>query len=306
VTRPGGRKAAGRPGAIRFLEFVAGVLLTILALPALAIAAWAVVFGVPTPAVIAFTAGWLLLPLFHSVRAVRVFKVGVSFLLLPATLSLSPLMVREVNSRIEELRGRERTNPAAFSLRDKAGIYGLNIVMAAAAAPVYPEAALETFLMVFRPPAGRLRTFDSRFGLGSQRLRQRLAGVAREFEADTAGVREFGPAFIEWDREEYRFGNPEARYALALNQTHLRARFERQGTGWRADVRHLVGIGYPRDAYVPLITRPKLSMEEGLFWVLQEAGWLHKYNAEWRFSVGSDEFWRPDSRPRASVTRGGR
>lgn len=291
MKRPGGRRAAGRPGAIRFLEFVACFLLTILALPALAIAAWAVVFGVPTPAVIAFTVGWLLLPLFHSVRAVRVFKVGVSFLLLPAALALSPMMVREVNARIDELRARDRTNPAAYSVRDKAGIYGLNIVMAAAAAPVYPEAALETFLLVCPPPEGRLRVFRSRFGLGSRRLRQRLAEFAREFEADTARAREFGPAFIEWDREEYRFGNPEARYALALNQTHLRARFERQGTGWRADVRHVVGIGYPRDAYVPLLTRPKLSMEEGLFWVLQEAGWLHKYNAEWRFAVTSTELW---------------
>lgn len=279
-----------RPAALRLFEALFNTLLAVLALPALAIAAWAVVFGVPTPAIVAFTAGWMLLPLFHAVRAVRVLKVGVSFLLLPAALALSPMMVREVDARIDELRARDRANPVAYSVRDKAGIYGLNIVMAAVAAPVYPEASFETFLMVFPPPAGRLRVFSSRFGLGSRRLRQKLAEYVREFEADTVCVREFGPAFIEWDRDEYRFGNPEARYALALNQTYLRVRFERQGSGWRAEVRHLVGIGYPRDAYVPLITRPKLSMEEGLFWVLQQSGWLHKYNAEWRFSVGSAAF----------------
>ena len=33
----------------------------------------------------------------------------------------------------------------------------------------------------------------------------------------------------------------------------------------------------------------RLFLEEGLFWVLQERGWLHPYRAVWRWSVAADD-----------------
>ena len=271
------------------LLFLLGAALVILAVPFLLLAGWGLVFGVPTVAIVAFTVGWLLLPLFHQFKLIRVFKIGVSFLVLPATLGLAPMMVGEVDRRVEELNRRDLKNPAALSFVDKVGVYGLNIVMAAAAAPLYPEAAKETFLMCFPPPKDRLRVFHSEFGLGSARLSGKLREWVSGLAGDTVHVREFGPEFIEWSHEEYRLTNPEARYGLALNQTHLKMTATRTGNRYRLDVSHLVGIAYPSDAYVPLITRPRLRMQEGLFWVLQQSRWLHPYNAEWRFTIYSDD-----------------
>jgi hypothetical protein len=276
--------------ALRGLSVLAGALMALIAVPFLALAGWAVLFGLPTAAVLGFTAAWLLLPLFHNLEFIRVLKFGVSFMLVPATLALTPMMVSEANSRIEELSRRDRTHPAAFSLADKTGIYGLNLVMAGVAAPLYPEAARATFLLCFPAPnKEQLRIHESEFGLGSGRIRRQLEAWVLTLDTVTVAEREFGPASIVWNPDEYRFGNPEARYALALNQTQLRMKATRQGRRWRLDVRHLVGIAYPKDALVPLITRPRLSMEEGLFWVLQQSGWLHPYNALWRFTVGSDD-----------------
>jgi hypothetical protein len=48
-------------------------------------------------------------------------------------------------------------------------------------------------------------------------------------------------------------------------------------------------VKYPESIYVTLIGRPRLRIEEGLFWVLQNYGWLHPYTAEYRFSVYSDD-----------------
>jgi hypothetical protein len=48
-------------------------------------------------------------------------------------------------------------------------------------------------------------------------------------------------------------------------------------------------VRYPESAYVTLIGRPRLRVEEGLFWVLQNHGWLYPYTAEYRFSVYSDD-----------------
>jgi hypothetical protein len=270
---------------------VLGILLTLLAFPFLLLAAWGVIFGIPTVAILAFTAVWLLLPLFARVKPLLILKLGISFMLIPAMLALAPVAVGEVDRRVDELRGRDKTNPAAFSFADKLGIYGLNIVMAGAAAPVYPEAAIETFLMVLPGPRNgrRLRVFRSAFGMGSARLRAKLRDFVTGLASETLDVRDMPSTYIEWDREEYRLHNPEARYALALNQTHLWAKATREGERWRIDVTHLVGIGYPEEAYVPLLTRPRLWMEEGLFHMLENARWLHRYNAEWRFTVYSDD-----------------
>jgi hypothetical protein len=282
---------AGRRGAGRgFWSAFAGTLLFFLALPFLCIAGWAVLFGAPTAAVIAFTISWLALPLFNRIRLVRVLKLGVFFIVLPAAFALTPLMISEVDGRIEELAGRDRYDRDAFDLRDKLGIYGLNIVMGLAGLPLYPEASRETMLMVLDPGPTDRRVLRSAFGLGSPRLRLKLAGFARTLgAADTAATRQFGPARILWDASDYRFSEPEARYALALNQTTMSATARKEGGRWWIDVRHEVEIRYPDSLYATLIGRPRLRVEEGLFWVLQNAGWLHPYMAEWRFGLYADD-----------------
>jgi len=274
----------------KFLSIFGGVLLALVSLPFLLVALWGVVFGSPTAALLAFVVWWLLFPLFNNLKPIRLLKFSLSFLVIPAALALAPMMMGEVDRRVEELDRKLRSNPDGFTFIDKAGVYGLNIVMGLAAYPVYPEASRETMLMVF--PAGRAdrRVFYSRFALGSDRVRGRLKQFVKELdETDTSRIRDLGPATIEWDVTEYRLTNPEARYGLALNQTRLYAHAERQGRRWRIQVRHEVEIKYPKDLYVTLVTRPRLRMQEGLFWMLQQYGWLHPYVAEWRFTVYSDD-----------------
>jgi hypothetical protein len=159
-------------------------------------------------------------------------------------------------------------------------------MMGAAGYPLYPEASRETLLMMFEPGPLARRVFYSDFAIGSKRIRTQLQECRdRLSRGDTAAVQ----MRIVWDKSEYRLTDPEARYGLALNQTWLWLTPRRTAKGWLIDVRHDVGIEYPDSAYVTLVSRPRLRVEEGLFWVLQNCGWLHPYTAEWRFSIFSDD-----------------
>jgi hypothetical protein len=286
-------KVAHKPGR-GLLASIIGVatsfLLVLVALPFLLLAGWGLLFDTPTLAVVAFTAAWILLPLFNRIKALRVLKLAVSFVLVPAMLALAPLMIQEVDQKVEQLSRKPRGEVNAFTMQDQIGIYGLNVVMGVVGYPLYPEASRETFLMMFRPGLSGRRVFYSDFGLGSRRLRGPLRDFAARLQKpDSTYPQKYGPVWVEWPRSDYRLTEPEARYALALNQTKLAAQAERRGDRWLIDVRHEMKVSYPESVYVTLIGRPRLRVEEGLFWVLQKCGWLHPYTAEYRFSVYSDD-----------------
>lgn len=94
---------------------------------------------------------------------------------------------------------------------------------------------------------------------------------------------------IYWYPEDYVFGVDEARYALALNPTYAEFKGERQGSNWKVEIILKVQCSYPNNSYSVLINEPRLVVEEGLFWVLQEAGWLHPYTARWHHSYTLEE-----------------
>jgi hypothetical protein len=270
--------------------FIAGFVLLLFALPFLLLGTWALVFRVPVLAIPAFVTAFVLLPVLNQSGAVKWLKVILAFMLLPGFLVVAPFAIRQLDRHIAELRQKDRGNVASFTLVDKAGIYGLHVLMGVAAFPIYPEASREALLMSLPPGRDRRRVFESDFALGSRRVREKLREFSRSLaQDDTARVRQYGPVHVEWDASEYRLTEPEARYGLALNQTNLSATATREGKRWQIDVTHIVGIGYPKDGYVPLISWPRLWMEEGLFYVLEQCGWLHRYNVEWRFSVDSDD-----------------
>jgi hypothetical protein len=287
------KKAASRTGGSligRLAGIVAGIILFLLALPFLLLAGWGLLFNAPTLAVVAFTAAWILVPLFNRIKAVRVLKFGVSFVLVPATLALAPLMMQEVDQKVEQLSRKPRNDMSAFTMQDRVGVYGLNIVMGVVGYPFYPEASKETMLMMFEPGPSARRVFHSDFGLGSYKIRAPLRDFATRLQrGDSTFSSSYGPVRVEWLRSDYRLTEPEARYALALNQTKLTARAERRGERWLIDVRHEMEVKYPESISVTLVGRPRLRVEEGLFWVLQNCGWLHPYTAEYRFSVYSDD-----------------
>jgi hypothetical protein len=55
------------------------------------------------------------------------------------------------------------------------------------------------------------------------------------------------------------------------------------------EVRLQVRCEYRKNSLVTLIAKPELKVEEGLFWILQQSGWLHPYIAEYHFHVDSRE-----------------
>lgn len=289
VPRKPARRSGGGPIA-RLVGAIASSFLFLFAVPFLLLAGWGLLFDVPTLAVLAFTAAWILLPLFNRIKAIRLLKFATSFVLVPATLALLPLMMQEVDRKVEELSRKPRKDMSAFTFEDRLGIYGLNIVMGAVGFPLYPEAARATLLMMLDPGPLTRRVFYSDFGLGSYKVKASLRDFAAGLRPDdTVSVRSHGPVGIRWDKSDYRLTDPEARYALALNQTRLEARAERRGERWLIDVRHEMEVRYPESVYVTLVARPRLRIEEGLFWVLQNHGWLHPYTAEYRFTVWSDD-----------------
>ena len=75
---------------MRLLSAVVNSMLFLVAVPILLLAGWGLLFSVPTLSVVAFTAAWILLPLFNNFKAVRVLKLGVSFVLVPADLFTPP------------------------------------------------------------------------------------------------------------------------------------------------------------------------------------------------------------------------
>jgi hypothetical protein len=159
-----------------------------------------------------------------------------------------------------------------LGFREKCGIYGLNIVMSACAYPFYPEAAKESFLLMF-PAKDGVRRFESGFFLESRMVQNALRDKSRKGTIKRV--------LISWNKSEYAMDNPEARYALALNPCELRIE---KGDGvirYTATVR----VEYPEHGETILMRTPiEIRVEEGLFGYLQKRGWFHPYNAEWTYT----------------------
>jgi hypothetical protein len=193
----------------------------------------------------------------------------------------------EYADRIQSLSRSVEAGPKRLSTRDLAAIWTLNLVMAAGGwLAGFPEAAGETAGLVFRGPDERVHRSD--MAMRSPTVRR---AVARGFAAAAAsGSEDLGlPAqrivfMYDPDRESLRA-------ALALNPLLLAGRVVRAGQGWRADLQATVQVAYPRRAVLRLrdVRGRSLVIDEGLFWALQQRGWLHPYVATWQWSVWSND-----------------
>jgi hypothetical protein len=97
---------------------------------------------------------------------------------------------------------------------------------------------------------------------------------------------QLAPRSIAWSKRELE--QDSKRVALALNSPlRLEATAHRQRGGWRLEIRGRAAARYPRRNRI-LLGRPfgrELAIEEGLFAALQDAGWLHPYEAVWSWCV---------------------
>lgn len=95
---------------------------------------------------------------------------------------------------------------------------------------------------------------------------------------------------IAWNG--YAMNSDSARVALALNSPfELGGTAHREGAHWRLELVGRARAAYPHRSVLPLFSLDgeRVELDEGLFLVLQERGWLHPYVAEWRWSIMSND-----------------
>lgn len=160
--------------------------------------------------------------------------------------------------------------PENFTTFNKIEIYSLGLLMSIVAYPLYPEVAKE-HLMLYRPFDGKPKTIEDDFFLRSKTVQ---AAIRKSLRTGNE-VRLWWPTgayTLTFNADAYW----EARISLAFNGGWL---FVENGM---ARVR--VPIAYPPKAFAPLIKIPYLGtigVEEGLFHILQRAGWYHTGEAHW-------------------------
>ena len=149
-----------------------------------------------------------------------------------------------------------------FSWFNKVEIYTAFVLMNVLGAPLYPEIAKEASLMLLPSSDGKEMTFESDFFLESKFIQNALDNYSE-------------PVRLAWPPNSYGLGNAETRIALALNTGTLHVEDGRAKVSvpctWPKQ--SLVNVGLPG-----LLD---IRVQEGLFWVLEQEGWIYPYTAVW-------------------------
>jgi len=162
------------------------------------------------------------------------------------------------------------TRPMAvneFSWFNKVEIYTGYLAMMIVGYPLYPEISIEMWYMLFPSSEGKEIIFDDDFFIESVVIKKAIANYTE-------------PTRVTWNPRHYNLGESEARVALTFNG----------GTLYREDGRVLVKVPCAWPQYsnyrdhsekTPLVRWPEISVQEGLFWVLEEERWIYPYTAVW-------------------------
>ena len=149
-----------------------------------------------------------------------------------------------------------------FSWFNKVEIYTVYVLMNVLGAPLYPEIAKEASLMLLPSSEGQEMTFESDFFLESRFIQNALDNYSE-------------PVRLAWPPNSYGLGNAETRIALALNTGTLHVEDGRAKVSvpctWPKQ--SLVNVGLPGLF--------DIRVQEGLFWVLEQEGWIYPYTAVW-------------------------
>ena len=158
-------------------------------------------------------------------------------------------------------------DPQAFSWINKAEIYAGYLAMVVVGFPIYPEISKEMWFMLFSSSEGKELVFEDDFFLESKIIQSAIKNYA-------------GPKRITWSPDHYNLGESEARVALTFNGGTLYL------DGDQVTVK--VPCAWPQYSNyrnhaekTPLIRWPEISVQEGLFWVLEKERWIHPYTAVW-------------------------
>ena len=155
-----------------------------------------------------------------------------------------------------------------FSWFNKVEIYTAYLAMNILGAPLYPEIAKEASLMLLPSSEGKEMMFESDFFLKSGFIQSTIENYT-------------GPVALYWPWDSYVMTDvfaihSEARVALALNTGTLSIEDSK--------VQVSVPCTWPKDAWIYLLDvpwLPQIKVQEGLFWVLEQEGWIYPYTAVW-------------------------
>ena len=157
-----------------------------------------------------------------------------------------------------------------FSWFNKVEIYTAYVLMSVLGSPFAPEMAKEGLYMLLPSSKGEEMTFESDFFLESRFIQNALDNYSE-------------PVRLAWLPSDYLLGNSESRTALALNT----------GTLYIEDGKAKVSVPctWPQHSdyrdhswTTPLVSirgLPEIRVQEGLFWVLEQEGWIYPYTAVW-------------------------
>ena len=149
-----------------------------------------------------------------------------------------------------------------FSWFNKVEIYTAYVLMNVLGAPLYPEIAKEASLMLLPSSEGQEMTFESDFFLESRFIQNALDNYSE-------------PVRLAWPPNSYGLGNAETRIALALNTgtLHVEDGKAKVSVPCTWPKQSLVNVGLPG-----LLD---IRVQEGLFWILEQGGWIYPYTAVW-------------------------
>ena len=149
-----------------------------------------------------------------------------------------------------------------FSWFNKVEIYTAYVLMNVLGAPLYPEIAKEASLMLLPSSEGQEMTFESDFFLESRFIQNALDNYSE-------------PVRLAWPPNSYGLGNADTRIALALNTgtLHVEDGKAKVSVPCTWPKQSLVNVGLPG-----LLD---IRVQEGLFWVLEQEGWIYPYTAVW-------------------------
>jgi hypothetical protein len=158
-----------------------------------------------------------------------------------------------------------------FSTFNKVEIYTAYILMNVLGYPLYPEISKEAMLMLDPSVRDKEIHFESDFFLESKVVKEAINNYTK-------------PTRLVWHPNNYVIGSPEARVSLTFNSGTLSIKD------------NIVSVSVPctwpmhsdyRDhSYTtPLSVFPEIRVQEGLFWVLEQEGWIHPYTAIWKTSI---------------------
>ena len=263
-------------------------------LPSAIAGLWLLVFDAPRLALAFLLLAAVLLPVGASRPRARFAAVA---LLLGVSVLLRPVFAEELGDWLDHLaQQKDRDGARAFSFRDQIGVYGLNLVMGFGGYLAgYPEVADETISLAW--PGAQVRTWASSFAMRSPQVREAVRKMVKGLPAaDTAAI--ILPAqSVSWS--SYGFSEDLLRVALAVNCPFLiegtgRREIDAKGSygPWILELKGTARIAYPRRGFLPLGVRGNgkpWGLDEGLFWVLEERGWLQPYTAVWRWSLRADD-----------------